>query len=165
MISNTSKSHDYRASVSRPSLYPQLNRSSTQTLSHRDDIKSKGPEQHNKNKGPESSKVSSTIKCYKCQDYGHLAANCPNLIRITIIDERPPKPLSQTLMCASLREKILKLMKSPQVMMLVSIVLVKHHPLTCMLLNVSPPYQPKKTIGEKVLHSTRSPKLKIRVVK
>ena len=60
-----------------------------------------------------------------------------------------PKLLNQTLMCTSLREKILKLAKSPQVMMLVSIVLFKHHQLTCLLLDVSPPNPLKRTIREK----------------
>ena len=32
---------------------------------------------------------SSTIKCYKCQGYGHLAACCYSLIKITIIDGTP----------------------------------------------------------------------------
>jgi len=62
----TPKSHDYRASVSRPSPYPQPNKSSTQTPSHKDDIKGKSLEWDNRNKGPKFSKVSSTTKCYKC---------------------------------------------------------------------------------------------------
>ena len=77
--SHPSKSYDYRASVSKPSPPSQPHRSSTQTSSHRDDIKGKSLEPDNRNKGPDSSKVSSTIKCYKCQCYGHLAANCPSL--------------------------------------------------------------------------------------
>ena len=48
----TSKSHDYRASVSRPSPFSQSNRSSTQTTSHKNDIKDKSLEQNNKNKSP-----------------------------------------------------------------------------------------------------------------
>jgi len=43
----------------------------------------------------------------------------------------------------------MKLMKSPQVMMLVSIVLIKHHQITCLLLNLFPPKQLKWMIGEK----------------
>jgi len=52
-------------------------------------------------------------------------------------------------------------MKIPQVIILVSIVLIKHHQFICLLLDVSPHNQLKKTIGEKVLPSTCSPKLKI----
>jgi len=80
---HTYKSHDYRASVSRSSSSPQLNRSSTQTPSHKNDIKGM-LERDNKNKSPELFKVNSTTKCYKCQGYGH--ASCPSLVRITIID-------------------------------------------------------------------------------
>jgi len=58
--SHTFESHDYRASVSRPSLSPQPNRSSTQTHSHRYVIRGKSFERDNKNKGPEFPKVSST---------------------------------------------------------------------------------------------------------
>jgi len=83
----TFNSHDYRASMSRPSLSPQPNRSSTQIPSHRDDIKGKNLELDNRNKGLKSSKVSFTTKFYKFQDYGHLAVSCHSLVRITIIDE------------------------------------------------------------------------------
>ena len=44
--------------------------------------------------------------------------------------------------------EMLKLMKSPQMMLLVSIVLIKHHQLTCLLLDVSSFNQLKRTIGE-----------------
>jgi len=40
----------------------------------------------NRDKGPEFPKVSSTTKCYKYQNYGHSTANCPSLVRITMID-------------------------------------------------------------------------------
>jgi len=54
-----------------------------------DDVKDKNLERDNRNKGPESSKVSSTTKCYKCQGYRHLAASCPSLVRVTIINGTP----------------------------------------------------------------------------
>jgi len=84
-----SKSHDYKASVFRPSPSFQPHRFSTQAPSHRDDIKGKNFKRDNWNKGPDSSGVSSTTKCYKCQGYGHLAASCPTLVKITIIDGTP----------------------------------------------------------------------------
>ena len=84
-----SKSGDYKASVSRPSPSSQSRRSSTQTLSDRDDIKGKSLERDNINKGPDSFRVSSTIKCYKCHGYGYLAASCPSFISTTIIDGIP----------------------------------------------------------------------------
>ena len=34
----------------------------------------------------ESSKVNLTTKCYKCQSFGHIAANCSNLIKITFVN-------------------------------------------------------------------------------
>jgi len=67
--------------VSKPPPSFQPNRSSTQTPSHRDDLKNKNLERDNNNKGPESSRISSTTKCYKCQGY--------RLVRITIIDGIP----------------------------------------------------------------------------
>ena len=35
------------------------------------------------------SKLSPTIKCYKCQGYGHVAANCPTLIKVAQV-RKPP---------------------------------------------------------------------------
>jgi len=92
---HTFKSHNYRASVSKLSPSPQSNKSSTQTLSYRNDIKNKSLERDNRNKSLErdnrnksleSSKVSFTTKCYKCQVYEHLAVSCLSFVRITIID-------------------------------------------------------------------------------
>ena len=42
-----------------------------------------------KTRAPIPPEFSSTTKCYKCQGYGHLAANCRSLVRITIIDGTP----------------------------------------------------------------------------
>ena len=89
--SHALKSYDYRTSVPRPSPPSQPHRSSTQTPSHRDNIKGKSLEWDNRNKGPDSSRVSSTTKCYICQGYRHLATNCPSLVKITIIDGTPTK--------------------------------------------------------------------------
>ena len=75
--------------MSRPFPSFQPNSSSIQIPLYRDDIKGKSLEHHNRNKDPDSFRVSSTTKCYKCQGYGHLAVNCPSLVRITIIDETP----------------------------------------------------------------------------
>ena len=46
-------------------------------------------ERDNENKGPDSFRVSSTTKCYKYQGYGHLAASCSSLVKITIFDGTP----------------------------------------------------------------------------
>ena len=134
-----------------PSFQPH--KSNTQTPSPRDDIKGKSFERDNRHKGPDSSRVSSTTKCYICQGYGHLAASYPNLIRITIINGTLTEATKSD--STSLREKIMKLTKSLQVMTLASTVLIKYYQLTCLSLNVSPPHPMKKTIGEKVLPFTR----------
>ena len=55
----------------------------------RNDIKGKSLERDNKNNGPVLFKAGSTTKCYKFQDYRHLAASCPSLVKITIIDRTP----------------------------------------------------------------------------
>ena len=73
--------------MSRTSPSSHFNRPSNQNTSHKNDIKGKSLKRDNKNKGLEFPKVSST--CYKCQSYEHLAASCPNLVRITIIDGIP----------------------------------------------------------------------------
>ena len=72
--------------------------------------------------------------------------------------EHPPKLLNQTLMCTSLREKDYETDENPISDVLVSIVLIKHHQLTCLLLDVSLSNKLKRMIGEKVPTSTRSPK-------
>jgi len=87
--SHTSKSYDYRTSMPRRSPSFQPHKSNTQTPSPRDDIKGKSFERDNRHKGPDSSRVSSTTKCYICQGYRHLATNCPSLVKITIIDGTP----------------------------------------------------------------------------
>jgi len=79
--------------------------------------------------------------------------------------EHPSKPLSHNLKSTFMTQEMLKLAKSSQVMMLVSIVLIKHHQLTYLSLDVSPPNQPKRMIGEKVLPFIRPPKLEIRIVR
>jgi len=37
----------------------------------------------------EFSKVSLTTKYYKCQGYGHIAANCSNLVKIAFVNRVP----------------------------------------------------------------------------
>ena len=76
-------------------------------------------------------------------------ANCPSLVRITIIDGTPTEVTESNSDVYILKEKILKLMKSPQVMVLALIALIKYHQLTYLLLNVSPSHPLKKMIGEK----------------
>jgi len=68
------------------------------------DTNSKSVEKDTKGKGikTKSSKVSPTIKCYKCQEYRHIVANYPSPIRITIIGETPidnPESDSEKVTC------------------------------------------------------------------
>ena len=89
----TFKSHDSRASMSRPFPFSQPYRSSIQTPPQKNDIEGKNLERDNINKGPDSSRVSFTTKCYKCQGYGHLAASCPSLVKVIIIDGTPTETI------------------------------------------------------------------------
>jgi len=159
-----SKSHDYKASVFRPSPSFQPHRFSTQAPSHKDDIKGKNFKRDNWNKGPDSSGISSTTKCYKCQDYGHLAASCPTLVKITIIDgTHPLKPLSQILMSIPITQ--MSLMMSHQAMMLVSTALGQRRLPIWLSSSVFPLHQQKRSIGEELRPFTRSPRLDTRVVR
>ncbi|XP_020258176.1 uncharacterized protein LOC109834550 [Asparagus officinalis] len=73
--------------------YP--NRFQAQTSSQKTDTSSGNKERDNKGKGTERnfSKVSSTTKCYKCQGYGHVAANCPSPVKIAIVNGEPVEEL------------------------------------------------------------------------
>ena len=46
-----------------------------------------------KNKGKDTdrefSKLTPIIKCYKCQGYGHVAANCPTPVKIALVNGEP----------------------------------------------------------------------------
>ena len=65
-----------------------------------------------------------------------LGSSCPSLARITIIDGPPTETTESDFDVYIFKEKILKLTKSLQMMMLVSIVLIKHNQLTCLFLDV-----------------------------
>ena len=140
-------------------------RSSTQTPSHRDDIKGKSLERDNRNKGPDSSRVSSTTKCYKCQGYGHLAASCPSLVKITIIDRIPTEatePDSDVYIFeGGDSETDIKPTSDD-----VGLNCINQTPSTRLSVVRCDPSQPaKKMSREKALPFTRSPKLKIRIVR
>ena len=54
-------------------------------------------EENSDNNESTNSKISLTTKCYKCQGWGHVAANCPSSFKIDINDGVPietPKPSS-----------------------------------------------------------------------
>jgi len=61
----------------------------SQTSSHMEDTKGKSIENKGKGIDREFSKLTLIIKCYKCQGYGHVAANCPTQVKITLVNEKP----------------------------------------------------------------------------
>jgi len=65
------------------------NRFQSQTATHRADTKGKSVENKDKGVDKEFSKSTPTIKYYKCQGYGHVAANCPTPVKIALINEEP----------------------------------------------------------------------------
>ena len=77
----TSRSQDHQA----PTV-----KSTARTPTHKVDTKDKGVESNAKDMSTKNdfSKLSPIIKCYKCQGYGHVAANCPTPFRV-VIDKLP----------------------------------------------------------------------------
>ena len=71
------------------SQYP--NRFQAQMLTLKTNTNDKSLEKDTKGKGIEkkSSKVSPTIKCYKCQGYEHIIVNCSNLVKIAFVNRVP----------------------------------------------------------------------------
>ena len=67
--------------------YP--NRFQCQTFTHIADAKGKNIENKGNGVDKEFSKLTPIIKCYKCQGYGHVAANCPTLVKITLLNGEP----------------------------------------------------------------------------
>ena len=120
--------------------------------SPRNDVKDKSLERDNKNKGPKKNfvKVSPTTECYKCQNYGHLAANCTSPVKIAF-DNRVHVAKSELVQTNSLskEKKILTLKKRSQVMILVSTALGQHHRLTYLSSGVYSHNQQKKMIKKR----------------
>jgi len=156
------KSHDYKASVSRPSTFPQSNRSSTQTPSHKNNIKGKSLEQNNKNNSPEFFKVSSTTKCYKYQGYGYLAVNCPSLVKIIIIDETPIEATESNSEYTYHPDVETDKSSSDDVGLNCIGPTQSTHYLSSSLF---PLHQQKRSIGEELQPFTHSPRLETRVVR
>jgi len=67
--------------------YP--NRFQCQTFTHIADAKGKNIENKGNGVDKEFSKLTPIIKCYKCQGYGHVAANCPTPVKIALINGKP----------------------------------------------------------------------------
>jgi len=60
-----------------------------QTSTHKANTKDKSVENKGKGIDRKFSKLTSTIKCYKCQGYGHVAANCSSAVKITFFYRVP----------------------------------------------------------------------------
>ena len=61
----------------------------SQTSTHKADSKDKSVDNKGKDTDKEISKLTLTIKCYKCQGYGHVAANCSSPVKITLVNWVP----------------------------------------------------------------------------
>ena len=85
------RSFDSKSSVTRTSSSSQFNKSSTQSFSHKNNFKGKQSDDHSKPSKQSFSKFSAFAKCYRCQDYGHIASNCPSEMKITFISRVPTK--------------------------------------------------------------------------
>jgi len=98
-------------------------------------------------------------------DYRHLAASCPSLVKITIIDGTPTEAIeldSEEYIYDPGDAETDEEFTSDDVG---SIVLIKHHQLICLLLDVPPHNLPERMIGEKMLSFTDSLKLEIRIIR
>jgi len=81
------RSFDSKSSVTRASSSSQFNKSSTQ--SSRNNFKGKQSDDRSKLSEQILSKFSVSTKSYRCQGYGHIAANCPSEMKITFINGVP----------------------------------------------------------------------------
>jgi len=89
------RSQDHQTPAFKYTLHKYPHRINSQTPIHKADNKEKGVENNTKDTKRDFSKISPTFKCYKCQSYGHVAANCPSPFKITINDRvsiETPKP-------------------------------------------------------------------------
>ena len=80
------KSH---TQITRPNSGSYLNRFQNQTSSHKVDTKDKSIENKDKGIDREFSKLTLIIKYYKCQGYGHVAANYPTPVKIALVNGEP----------------------------------------------------------------------------
>ena len=72
--------------TTRPNSGSFSNRFQSQISSHKVDTKGKSIENKGKDTDREFSKLAPAIKCYKCQGYGHVAANYPTPVKIALIN-------------------------------------------------------------------------------
>jgi len=80
------RSFDSKLSVFRTSASSQFNKSSTQSFFQKNDFKGKRCDDRSKTPEQTSSIFSTSIKCYRCQGYSHITANCSSEMKITFTD-------------------------------------------------------------------------------
>ena len=80
--------NDQRTPVSRPSLSTQPHEPMALPPPPTTDVKSKSVENDAKGKNTKRgfSTLSPIVQCYNCQDYGHVATDCPSPIRVVSIN-------------------------------------------------------------------------------
>ena len=84
--SSVSKNH---IQTTRPNSGSYPNHFQSQTSSHKADTKGKSIENKGKGTNREFSKLTLTIKCYKGQGNGHVAANCSTPVNIALVNGVP----------------------------------------------------------------------------
>ena len=88
---DAAKSNSISEGHTKQSSLPRVSTSSAfkDTSIHKADIKGKSVQNKGKGVDKEFSKLTATIKCYKCKGYGHVAANCPTPVKISLINGKP----------------------------------------------------------------------------
>ena len=96
-LSHTFRSQNHQVPTFKSTSYQYSRQGNAQTPTYKVDTKNKSAESNAKEKSTERdfSTLSHIIKCYNCQGYGHITANCPSPFKIAIIDRvfiEAPKP-------------------------------------------------------------------------
>jgi len=96
-LSHTFRSQNHQVSTFKSTFCQYPEHVHTQRPAYKVDTNDKSTESNAKGKNTERdfSTLSRIIKCYNCQGYGHVAANCPIPFKIAIIDKvfiEAPKP-------------------------------------------------------------------------
>ena len=145
----------------RTSFSSHFNKPSIQSSSRKNDFKGKRSDDRSKNPEQTSLKFSASTKCYRCQDYGHIAANGSSEMKIIFVNgapiQAPESHITQTEMKTTIP------IMSRKVLM-VNITIFNSH-LQITYLSSSMSSHKRRTIGEELLSFTHSLRLEIRIEK